>query len=84
MTAVISVSGPVKNFGTTRALDHLELTVSAGEVPGFLCPNDAGKTTTIRVLLGLPRRDGPAGRTRLSTGSSRTPTGTAGSCRRRC
>jgi ABC-2 type transport system ATP-binding protein len=58
MTAVISVSGLVKNFGTTRALDHLDLTVSAGEVHGFLGPNGAGKTTTIRVLLGLLRRDG--------------------------
>jgi ABC-2 type transport system ATP-binding protein len=58
MTAAISVSGLVKNFGTTRALDHLDLTVRAGEVHGFLGPNGAGKTTTIRVLLGLLRRDG--------------------------
>jgi ABC-2 type transport system ATP-binding protein len=57
MTAAISVSGLVKSFGTTRALDHLELTVSAGEVHGFLGPNGSGKTTTIRVLLGLLRRD---------------------------
>jgi ABC-2 type transport system ATP-binding protein len=57
MTAAISVSGLVKNFGTTRALDHLDLAVSAGEVHGFLGPNGAGKTTTIRVLLGLLRRD---------------------------
>jgi ABC-2 type transport system ATP-binding protein len=58
MTTAILVSGLVKNFGTTRALDHLDLTVSAGEVHGFLGPNGAGKTTTIRVLLGLLRRDG--------------------------
>jgi ABC-2 type transport system ATP-binding protein len=58
MTAAITVSGLVKNFGTTRALDHLDLTVSEGEVHGFLGPNGAGKTTTIRVLLGLLRRDG--------------------------
>ena len=58
MRAAISVSGLVKNFGTTRALDRLDLTVSAGEVHGFLGPNGAGKTTTIRVLLGLLRRDG--------------------------
>ena len=58
MTAAISASGLVKNFGTTRALDHLDLTVSTGEVHGFLGPNGAGKTTTIRVLLGLLRRDG--------------------------
>jgi ABC-2 type transport system ATP-binding protein len=58
MTTAISMSGLVKNFGGTRALDHLDLTVSAGEVHGFLGPNGAGKTTTIRVLLGLLRRDG--------------------------
>jgi ABC-2 type transport system ATP-binding protein len=58
MTAAITVSGLVKKFGTTRALDHLDLTVSTGEVHGFLGPNGAGKTTTIRVLLGLLRRDG--------------------------
>ncbi|HEY3002480.1 MAG TPA: ABC transporter ATP-binding protein [Kribbellaceae bacterium] len=58
MTAAISASGLVKNFGATRALDHLDLTVPVGEVHGFLGPNGAGKTTTIRVLLGLLRRDG--------------------------
>ena len=58
MAAAISVSGLVKNFGTTRALDRLDLTVPAGEVHGFLGPNGAGKTTTIRILLGLLRRDG--------------------------
>ncbi|HEU4424508.1 MAG TPA: ATP-binding cassette domain-containing protein, partial [Pilimelia sp.] len=58
MAAAISASGLVKNFGATRALDHLDLTVRTGEVHGFLGPNGAGKTTTIRVLLGLLRRDG--------------------------
>ena len=57
MTAAISASGLVKSFGATRALDQLELAVSAGEVHGFLGPNGAGKTTTIRILLGLLRRD---------------------------
>ena len=56
--AAISVSGLVKRFGATRALDGLDLTVRSGEVHGFLGPNGAGKTTTVRVLLGLLRRDG--------------------------
>ena len=56
----ISVSGLVKNFGTTRALDGLDLEVASGEVHGFLGPNGAGKTTTIRVLLGLIRHDAGA------------------------
>jgi ABC-2 type transport system ATP-binding protein len=57
MTSVISVSGLVKTFGRTRALDGLDLDVRAGEVHGFLGPNGAGKSTTIRVLLGLLRPD---------------------------
>ncbi len=57
MTDAISVAGLVKTFGSTRALDGLDLTVGAGEVHGFLGPNGSGKTTTIRVLLGLIRAD---------------------------
>ncbi len=57
MVAAISVSGLVKTFGTTRALDGLDLQVDRGEVHGFLGPNGSGKTTTIRVLLGLLRAD---------------------------
>ncbi|WP_280402573.1 ABC transporter ATP-binding protein [Nocardia carnea] len=58
MTAAIDISGLVKTFGRTRALDGLDLRVSPGEVHGFLGPNGAGKSTTIRVLLGLLRADG--------------------------
>ncbi|GEB24967.1 tetronasin ABC transporter ATP-binding protein [Brevibacterium aurantiacum] len=49
--------GLVKSFGSTRALDGLELSVGAGEVHGFLGPNGAGKSTTIRALLGQLRPD---------------------------
>ncbi|WP_026416314.1 ABC transporter ATP-binding protein [Actinomadura oligospora] len=66
MNEVISVSGLVKTFGRTRALDGLDLTVRPGEVHGFLGPNGAGKSTTIRVLLGLLRAD--AGSSRLLGG----------------
>lgn len=58
---VIDVRGLVKHFGSTKALDGLDLTVKKGEVHGFLGPNGAGKSTTIRVLLGLLRKtDGEA------------------------
>jgi ABC-2 type transport system ATP-binding protein len=53
----ISISGLVKTFGSTRALDGLDLTIEEGEVHGFLGPNGSGKSTTIRVLLGLLRKD---------------------------
>ena len=58
--AAIVVSGLDKSFGTTKALDQLDLTVRTGEVHGFLGPNGAGKSTTIRVLLGLLRPDAGA------------------------
>ena len=54
----IEVAGLEKSFGSTKALDGLNLEVKAGEVHGFLGPNGSGKSTTIRVLLGLIRSDG--------------------------
>jgi len=58
MTAAISVAGLVKSFGSKLALDHLDLTVQAGEVHGYLGPNGAGKTTTLRILLGVLHKEG--------------------------
>lgn len=55
MSTVISAQDLRKYYGHTRALDGLDLTVTAGEIHGFLGPNGAGKSTTIRVLLGLAR-----------------------------
>ena len=59
---VILTEGLVKTFGSTRALDGLDLRVEPGEVHGFLGPNGAGKSTTIRVLLGLLKADGGTAR----------------------
>ncbi|HZD55224.1 MAG TPA: ABC transporter ATP-binding protein [Anaerolineales bacterium] len=42
-----------RRFGDFTAVDHLSFTVRAGEVVGYLGPNGSGKTTTIRMLLGL-------------------------------
>ncbi|RVW02103.1 ABC transporter ATP-binding protein [Rhodococcus xishaensis] len=58
MTAIIEVEKLEKSFGSTRALDGLDMTVREGEVHGFLGPNGSGKSTTIRVLLGLLRANG--------------------------
>jgi ABC-2 type transport system ATP-binding protein len=57
MTSAIRTESIVKAFGKTRALDGLDLDVREGEVHGFLGPNGSGKTTTLRVLLGLLRAD---------------------------
>ncbi|MBW3639464.1 MAG: ATP-binding cassette domain-containing protein, partial [Actinobacteria bacterium] len=60
--AVIEVAGAHKRYRrrrkpAERALDGLDLVVDAGGVHGFLGPNGSGKTTTIRVLLGLVSAD---------------------------
>lgn len=65
-SSAIEITGLVKTFGATRALDGLDLDVAEGEVHGFLGPNGSGKSTTIRVLLGLLRAD--AGAVRLLGG----------------
>jgi ABC-2 type transport system ATP-binding protein len=62
MSEAIAVSGLRKSYGTTVALDGLDLSVVEGEVHGFLGPNGSGKTTTIRILLGLLKSDGGTAR----------------------
>ncbi len=57
MATVVSCDGLRKTFGSTRALDGLDLEITSGEVHGFLGPNGSGKTVTMRVLLGLLRPD---------------------------
>lgn len=51
----VSTVGLVKRFGSHAAVDGIDLTVPTGSVFGFLGPNGSGKTTTIRMLLGLVR-----------------------------
>ena len=53
MTAVISTRGLVKRYGRLRAVDGIDLEVRTGDVYGFLGANGSGKTTTVRMLLGL-------------------------------
>jgi ABC-2 type transport system ATP-binding protein len=57
LDAAITTSDLRKSFGAVQALDGLDLVVRRGEIHGFLGPNGSGKTTTIRVLLGLLRAD---------------------------
>ncbi|MBM7808365.1 ABC-2 type transport system ATP-binding protein [Geodermatophilus bullaregiensis] len=58
----IETEGLVKHFGSTRAVDGVDLRIPVGGVHGFLGPNGAGKTTTIRVLATLLRPDGGTAR----------------------
>jgi ABC-2 type transport system ATP-binding protein len=58
MEPVIHTEGLTKRYGDTLALDALDLVVQSGEVYGYLGPNGSGKTTTIRLLLGLHRPSG--------------------------
>lgn len=50
---VIHTENLTRRFGDFVAVDHVNLDVAAGQVLGFLGPNGSGKTTTIRMLLGL-------------------------------
>ncbi len=50
-----------KAYGSTIALESLDLLVGAGEVVGLLGPNGAGKTTAVKLLLGLVRKSGGEG-----------------------
>jgi len=52
MGAVLEARGLRKRFKDIQAVDHFDLTVSAGERVGLLGPNGAGKTTTLLMLLG--------------------------------
>ena len=53
MPTAIEVRGLAKQFGSIRAVDDLTFEVAEGRVTGFLGPNGSGKTTTLRMLLGL-------------------------------
>ncbi|MCB0113006.1 MAG: ABC transporter ATP-binding protein [Caldilineaceae bacterium] len=57
MTALLSVDGLTKSYGSTLALDDLSLTVASGAVFGLLGPNGSGKSTLIRLVLGFLHPD---------------------------
>jgi ABC-2 type transport system ATP-binding protein len=60
MQTIIEAHGLRKHFGSTVALEGLDLAVPAGTVLGVLGPNGAGKTTAVRILTTLTRPDAGA------------------------
>jgi ABC-2 type transport system ATP-binding protein len=53
MGAIIQTHDLTRRFGNLTAVDHLNLTIDAGEIFGLVGPDGAGKTTTLRMLCGL-------------------------------
>ena len=53
----LEIRGLVKRFGTTAAVDNIDLTVPSGSFYGLVGPNGAGKTTTLSIATGLLRPD---------------------------
>ena len=53
----VDISGLAKRFGSTTAVDGLDLRLAPGQVLALLGPNGAGKTTTIEICEGFQRRD---------------------------
>ena len=58
--AEVEVRGLTKTFGRVTAVRGMSFTAPAGQVTGFLGPNGSGKTTTLRIVLGLVRADAGA------------------------
>lgn len=57
MNAPLIVDRLTKNYGRRRVLDAVSFTASPGRITGFLGPNGSGKTTTVRIALGLAKAD---------------------------
>ena len=55
MNSVVEIRGVSRQFGDVMAVDNLTLSLGTGEIMGFLGANGVGKTTTIKMLLGLIR-----------------------------
>jgi ABC-2 type transport system ATP-binding protein len=58
MSAVVQARGLSKRYGTTVALDNVNLTIEAGRIVGLVGPNGAGKTSALKAILGLAEFEG--------------------------
>src|SRR4029434_1548810 len=59
---LLSINGITRTFGKVTAVDHLSLDINEGELFGLIWPDGAGKTTAIRLMLGILRPDSGEGR----------------------
>ncbi len=57
MGFVLKTENLVKEYAHTKVIDHISLTVSQGDIYGFVGKNGAGKTTFIRIILGLAEQN---------------------------
>jgi ABC-2 type transport system ATP-binding protein len=55
---IVRAKGLSKRYGTTVALDHVDLEIASGRIVGLIGPNGAGKTTALKAILGLTEFDG--------------------------
>ncbi len=69
--AIARLENVTKTYGKVTALDHLDLTLRAGELLALLGPNGAGKTTAVKLLLGLAKPN--AGRASVFGGNPVLP-----------
>ncbi len=58
MAEAVSTKSLKKSFGRIPAVSNLDLTVHKGEIYGLIGPNGSGKTTTVKILVGLLKADG--------------------------
>ena len=54
---MLALSNLSKRFGSLQALDRLSLSLEAGEIVGFVGANGAGKSTTMRIIMGVLAAD---------------------------
>ena len=57
-SSIIHAQGLSRRYGSTIALDSVDLDVPAGRIVGLIGPNGAGKTTALKAILGLSKFNG--------------------------
>ena len=58
LAPIVRAKDLTKRYGTTMALDHVDLQIAPGRIVGLIGPNGAGKTTALKAILGLTEFDG--------------------------